>query len=291
MSVFQEIQKTSNQELLALIKQATGPQQGVRSEDKKQLSRLEELERNRRDGKLQCSDEEFEILKRALGKTSSKVKPFPPSSSFLSSGLSSKGFSSFGLDDFPTNTEDDGYSSFRMDEIRAMRANKSKLLKAFETEESFFEFFAEKGFLMREHEHFEFFSTLLFQTRELRMRDKSWDTSKAYLTRLWTTHANEGRPWLELVGKTSSKRYLDSILPEFASHIDSVRYNKLRDKLESATKPKKLKDRSPPGKAKKSEKFNFYCDWHNSWFPEAAHTGVNACKKVGKQRPGPPVGP
>ena len=135
LSSFQDSQEAATGEILALLRggqnakdnQVAGPQQGVRSEDKKQLSRLEELERNRRDGKLQCSDDEFEILRRALGKTSSKVKPFPPSSSFLSSGLSSKGFSSFGLDDFPTNTEGDGYSSFRMDEIRAMRANKSKL--------------------------------------------------------------------------------------------------------------------------------------------------------------------
>lgn len=292
---FQQDQKASNGELLDLLKQSAGPQQNAQIKNVQRPSRqqrdLEELQRNRADGKLQCSDEQFDILCHAMGKTSAKVQPHPPLPLFLSSGLSSKGFSSFGLDDFPTNAVSDGYSSIRMDEIRAMRANKAKLLKAFETEESFFEFFAEKGFLKREHEHFVFFSTLLFQTRELRMRDKSWDTSKAYLTRLWTTQANEGRPWLELVGKTSSKRYLHSILPEFATHIDSVRYNQLRDKLESATKPKKSKDRSPPGKAKKSEKFNFYCDWHNSWFPEAAHTGSNACKKVGKQRPGPPVGP
>ena len=254
-------------------------------------SRLDNLQRNRDEGKQLITDEEFDIVRRVLGQTGAQVRapsPLLP----LCTGLSSKGFGSFDTD-FPTSSgSNDVFSSVRMDQIRAMQTNKSKLVKVFSTEVSFFEHFAEKGFLHRDHEHFLFFSTLLFQTRELVMRDGSWATSKAYLIKLWTTQANDGRPWLKLLNSTSSKRYIDTILPEFKGHIEYVRFDLLREELKSAKTPKAPRDhKNPPGKAKETGKFDYFCEWHNSWFPKASHTGTNECKKTGKQRLGSRNGP
>lgn len=255
------------------------PRQGGGGE----TDRAERLRRNRRDGKLVCSEEEFEILLGNVGKTSAKVLPSPPLS------ISSKGFGAY-FEDYPTTSEDGAYSSALMDEQRAMRANKSRMTKVFASEAAFHEHLVTRGHLHRSSPHYVFFSTLLYQTRELVLRDGSWATAKAYLTRLWTTQANEGREWLDLVGETSAKRYVDGILPEFANHIEAVKYNILREELKSKRKsPKDPQKDKFSGSAKQTKDNDFFCEFHNSWYPSATHK--DQCRKTGKQRPGARNGP
>jgi hypothetical protein len=255
------------------------PRQGGGGES----DRAERLRRNRRDGKLVCSEEEFEILLGNVGKTSAKVLPSPPLS------ISSKGFGAY-FEDYPTTSEDGAYSSALMDEQRAMRANKSRMIKVFASEAAFHEHLVTRGHLHRSSPHYLFFSTLLYQTRELSLRDGSWATSKAYLTRLWTTQANEGREWLELVGETSAKRYADGILPEFKNHIEAVKYNILREELKAKKKtPKDPQKDKFSGSAKKTQDNDFFCEFHNSWYPSSTHK--DKCRKTGKQRPGARNGP
>jgi len=281
-SVLQEQQEKILNLLTAQSKSESAaplPRQGGGGES----DRAERLRRSRRDGKLVCSEEEFDILLGSVGKTSAKVLP-PPRLS-----ISSKGFGSY-YEDFPTTTEDGGYSSALMDEQRAMRANKSRMTKVFASEAAFHEHLVTRGHLQRSSPHYLFFSTLLFQTRELSLRDGSWATSKAYLTRLWTTQANEGREWLELVGETSAKRYADGILPEFANHIEAVKYNILREELKSKRKnPKDPQKEKFSGSAKQTKDNDFFCEYHNSWYPSATHK--DQCRKTGKQRPGARNGP
>jgi hypothetical protein len=302
MSSFQLSQEAATGKILALLQsQGSG---GLREQDKQfssqvsaPPSRLEELRRLRRDGKLQVTEGEFEALCNSLGKTSAKVSiPLLPRNPLVvgsGAGFSSQGFGS-SFEDFPTTTDGTAFSSVRMDEQRARVANKTTMTKAFASESAFHEYCVSRGFLDRAHASFPFFSTLVFQTRELVLRDNTWATSKAYLTRLWTVQANEGRSWLELVGKTSAKRYVESILPEFSSYIDSVKFTLLREEFDKASK-KKLKDKNKdkkgkyPGSAKKTKEHDFFCEFHNSWFAEAEHK--DKCRKQGKARPGDRNGP
>ena len=230
-----------------------------------------------------------------VGQTSPQGTPPPPPNSLVvgsGSRFSSQGFGS-GFEDFPTST--DGYfSPSLLAEQRAKATNKTTMTKAFASESAFHEYVVSKGFLDRDHVNFPFFSTLIFQTRELVLRDSTWATSKAYLTRLWTVQANEGLPWLTLVGRTSAKRYVDSILDEFKGYINSVKFSLLNEKFEKAYKTKtkgKGKDKGPkfPGSAKQTKENDFFCEHHNSWFPEATHK--NKCRKVGQARPGARNGP
>ena len=244
------------------------------------------------DGKVQAGQLEFNAFCELMGKTSAKVSPSPPPNSLVvgsGSGFSSQGFGS-GFEDFPTTT-DGHFSPSLLAEQRAKATNKTTMTKAFASESAFHEYVVSKGFLDRDHVNFPFFSTLIFQTRELVLRDGTWATSKAYLTRLWTVQANEGIPWLTLVGRTSAKRYVDSILDEFKGYINSVKFSLLNEKFEKAYKTKKGKDKGTkfPGSAKQTKENDFFCEHHNSWFPEATHK--NKCRKVGQARPGDRNGP
>jgi hypothetical protein len=298
LSSFQDSQQAATGEILSLLRGG----QKAKDNEVKQVSleesgpqaRLSMLHRKRREGKLSCSDEEFAVLANLAGKTSSKVGSSPPTPPVVPMGLgfSSQGFASY-FEDYPTTSDDSGtFSSVRMDALRAKAANKATMTKAFASEKAFHEFCVSRGFLHRDNENFAFFSTLIFQTRELVLRDSTWETSKAYLTRLWTVQANEGRPWIELVGCTSAKRYVDAILPEFRTFIDSTKFSLLQERVDKVTKKNKSpkdKKKHLPGEEKKSKENDFYCEWHNAWFPKAAHEGK--CAKKGKQRPGDRNGP
>ena len=290
-------QERATNEILSLLKGQGS--EGLREQDKqvesqedKQTARQNEFRRMMQDGKVQAGQLEFNAFCELMGKTSAKVSPSPPPNSLVvgsGSGFSSQGFGS-GFEDFPTTT-DGHFSPSLLAEQRAKATNKTTMTKAFASESAFHEYVVSKGFLDRDHVNFPFFSTLIFQTRELVLRDGTWATSKAYLTRLWTVQANEGLPWLTLVGRTSAKRYVDSILDEFKGYINSVKFSLLNEKFEKAYKTKKGKDKGTkfPGSAKQTKENDFFCEHHNSWFPEATHK--NKCRKVGQARPGDRNGP